>query len=118
MTILIVDDNDAIRRLLRRLMGETATDIWDCKDGLEALSAYVDHQPDVVLMDIHMPRMDGLTATRMIRQCYSTACIIIVTDYDDDHLRQLAKKSGASAYALKEDLSGLTRIVTSLVYPQ
>lgn len=116
MTILIVDDNDGIRRLLRRLMGETATDIWDCKDGLDALAAYADHQPDVVLMDIHMPRMDGLTATRQIQQLNAAARIIIITDYDDEQLRQSAWQAGACAYALKEDLTDLTRLVASVAH--
>ncbi len=112
MTILIVDDNDGIRRLLRRLMGGTATDIWDCSDGVDALAAYAAHQPDVVLMDIHMPRMDGLTATRQIRQLNSAARVIIVTDYDDEQLRRSARQAGACAYALKEDLTDLTELVS------
>ncbi|MEI9978558.1 MAG: response regulator transcription factor [Edaphobacter sp.] len=112
MTILIVDDNDGIRRLLRRLMGGTATDIWDCNDGIDALAAYADHRPDVVLMDIQMPRMDGLAATRQIRQLNSGARVVIVTDYDDEQLRLSAMQAGACAYALKEDLTDLTELVT------
>ncbi len=117
MTILIVDDNDGIRRLLRRLVDETATDIWDCNDGLDALAAYADHRPDVVLMDIHMPRMDGLTATKQIRQLNSTARVIIVTDYDDERLRRSARQAGACAYVLKEDLTDLLTLVAHSLLP-
>ncbi len=116
MTILIVDDNDGVRRLLRRLIGNAAIDIWDCTDGVDALAAYADHQPDVVLMDIRMPRMDGLVATRQICEFHSNARIIIVTDYDDEQLRQSAWQAGACAYALKEDLTELTELIASVAH--
>lgn len=63
MTILIVEDNAGIRRLLRRAFVETASAIWECSDGAGALAVYERHRPDFVLMDIRMPQMDGLTAT-------------------------------------------------------
>jgi CheY-like chemotaxis protein len=114
MTVLIVDDNPAIRRLLRRAMPDTAGTIWECPDGSEALAMYGNHQPDVVLMDIRMPQMDGLAATRQIRQFYPSARVVMVTDYDDEDLRKAASEAGACAYALKQNLTELAGLIRSV----
>ena len=66
MTILIVEDNPTIRRLIRRAISDIADNIIECEDGADALAAYTEHRPDAVLMDVRMPRMDGLSATRQI----------------------------------------------------
>jgi len=117
MTVLIVEDNDGIRRLLRRALFEVASNILECRDGADALDAYVRHKPDVVLMDVRMPRVDGLTATRQIRQVDPSAKVVIVTDYDDEDLRVAAVEAGACDYALKQNLAvlpGLVRFVASM----
>jgi len=116
MTVLIVDDNAGVRRLLRRAVLEAASAVWECSDGAEALAAYTDQRPDIVLMDIRMPRMDGLAATRQIREFDPGARIVMVTDYEDEDLRNAASEAGACAYALKQnltELSGLIRSITS-----
>jgi len=117
MTILIVEDNSGVRRLLRRAVAETATNIWECTDGLYALAAYSEHLPDIVLMDIRMPQIDGLTATRQITQAYPKAKVVIVTDYDDDSLRNAAQNAGACAYTLKQNLTELAELVMSVTAP-
>ena len=66
MTVLIVEDNSGVRSLLRRALLGTACQVWECGDGADALPSYEEHRPDVVLMDIRMPRLDGLAATRQI----------------------------------------------------
>jgi two-component system response regulator DegU len=114
MTVLIVEDNAGIRRLLRRTFDGTATEIWECSDGSAALPLYEQHRPDIVLMDMRMPQMDGLTATRQIRKAHPSARIVIVTDYDDEDLRLAASEAGASGYALKQNLADLPRIISSL----
>ena len=114
MTILIVEDNAGVRRLLRAVLAEVATDIWECRDGADALAAYTAHQPDVVLMDIRMERMDGLAATREILLFDSSAKVLIVTDYNDDSLRNAAQETGACGYALKLNLLDLARQVRSV----
>ena len=63
MKLLIVEDNAGIRRVLRRILAGTASTIWECADGSEALAAYEEHRPDIVLMDLRMTHVDGLTAT-------------------------------------------------------
>jgi CheY-like chemotaxis protein len=114
MTILIVEDNAGVRRLLRSVLAEVAEDIWECCDGADALAAYTTHRPEVVLMDIRMERMDGLAATKQILLCDPSAKVLIVTDYNDDALRNAAQEAGACGYALKLNLLDLARQVRSL----
>ena len=64
--------------------------MWEYTDGDEALAAYIAHQPDIVLMDIRMPRMNGLKATKQILQFHASARAVVITDYDDVGLRATA----------------------------
>jgi CheY-like chemotaxis protein len=111
MTILTVDDNPAMRKLIRQAVGHLADQVYECGDGADAVEAYASHRPDLVLMDMRMPRMDGLAATRQIKRLYPEARIVIVTDYDDDDLRSAAKNAGACGYALKQDLTKLELLI-------
>lgn len=111
MKILIVDDNATIRRLIRHAVREIAEEIRECTDGNLVLSAYADFQPDIVLMDIRMPGTDGLIATRQLKGKYPSARIFIVTDYDDDEMRNAARDAGASGYALKQNLTSLEDLI-------
>jgi CheY-like chemotaxis protein len=115
MTLLIVEDNAGIRRILRRTLVDTASAIWECSNGTDALAAYEEHRPDIVLMDIRMPGIDGLTATRQIRGYDPSARVIVVTDYEDEGMRTAALEAGAREYVLKQEISGLPEIVLSLV---
>jgi len=107
MKILIVEDNAAMRRLIRTLLSGLAGALCECEDGLEALPAYLRHRPDWVLMDIKMPGLDGIEASRKILAADPKAKIVIVTDYDDERLRTAAQKAGARGYVLKERLLDL-----------
>ena len=115
MTLLIVEDNAGIRRILRRTLVDTASAIWECSNGTDALAAYEEHRPDIVLMDIRMPGIDGLTATRQIRGYDPSARVIVVTDYEDEGMRMAALEAGARKYVLKQEISDLPEIVLSLV---
>jgi CheY-like chemotaxis protein len=114
MTFLIVEDNAGIRRVLRRILADAASAIWECADGSEALAAYEEHRPDIVLMDLRMPHVDGLTATRQIRGHDPSGRIIVVTDYLDEDIKIAALEAGACEYVLKHEISGLPEIVSSL----
>lgn len=110
-----VDDNTGVRRLLRRELLDSAIAIWECADGADALAAYADRQPDIVLMDVRMPRMDGLAATRQIREFHPGARVVIVTDYDDEDLRKAALEAGARGYVLKQNLTDISRLIRVII---
>jgi two-component system response regulator DegU len=113
VTILIVEDNAAVRRLIRRAIAHLAEEIYECADGADALKAYTEHQPDLVFMDVRMPRMDGL-ATRQIKESHPAARIVLVTDYDEQDLRLAGLAAGAIGYALKDNLTELEDLIARL----
>ncbi len=104
MKLLIVEDSLSVRQILRSVVAPFANEIDECGDGGEAVSLYASGQPDFVLMDIDLGEMDGITTTRKIRANDPNAKIIIVTNYDENDLREEARKAGACGYVLKENL--------------
>ena len=114
LNLLIVDDNARVRRLIAEIMTPIAKEIRECADGGDALAAYDALQPDMVLMDVRMPRVDGIEATKRIRTAHPAAKVMIVSDLDDDALRLAAQKAGACGYALKDNLLDLPGIVETL----
>ena len=114
MKILIIDDNASVRRLIASIVKPLASDIRECQDGVGAVAAYREQRPDVVLMDIRMPNIDGIAATRQIRIFDPTATIVIVTDYDDSQLREASAAAGASDYTLKNNLPDLVGLLERL----
>ncbi len=111
MKLLIVDDNPAVRRLLKSIVGNLAEEIYECKDGIEALAAYRSYHPGFVLMDIAMKQVDGIAATKQIVQSDPAARVIIVTNYDETDLREAAQQAGACGYVLKENLFEVRRLL-------
>jgi two-component system response regulator DegU len=104
MKLLIVDDNPAMRRLIRRMLADLAEEITECRDGCEVLDTYTRCQPDWVLMDIEMNEMDGVRATRQLTAMFPEAKVVVVTQHDDGVLRSAAQQAGACGYVLKDDL--------------
>ena len=100
-----------MRRLLRSLVAALADTIVECSDGAESVAAYRQLQPDWVLMDIHLPHMDGITATQKIMTTWPDAKVMIVTEYDHARLREAARLAGACEFVVKDDLSGVCRIL-------
>ncbi|HEX8999086.1 MAG TPA: response regulator transcription factor [Blastocatellia bacterium] len=111
MTLLIVEDNAAMRQMIRKLIGDLTDSITECSDGSEALAAYGACRPEWVLMDLRMKEMDGLAATRQIIADFPEARIVIVTDLDDNGLRTAARRAGACAYVVKENLLELRQLL-------
>lgn len=112
MKVLIVDDNQNVRELMRDYLPDTVDRIYECADGSEALALYRKYLPDWVLMDIQMKEMDGITATRQIIAAYPKAHIMMVTDYNEDELRQAAHEAGACRYVVKDNLLSISEILT------
>lgn len=111
MNILIVEDHAPVRRMLCSLVKPFTENIFECADGGQAFAAYERHRPEWVLMDIAMPRTDGITATRQIIAGFPAAKIVIVTDYDDADIRRIALAAGACEYVHKENLLELRRLL-------
>jgi CheY-like chemotaxis protein len=109
--LLVVDDDPEIRRLIAVVLAPMAPDIAECADGADALAAYARHTPDVVLMDIAMPGLDGLAATAAIIATHPLARVVVVSNHGAADLREAARRAGACGYVLKEDLRQLRQVV-------
>ena len=105
--VLLVDDQRLMRDGLRTLIElETDLDIaGEAEDGLQAVTAYRNLGPDIVLMDVRMPNLNGVEATRRIKADWPEANILILTTFDDDEYIFEGLRAGASGYLLK-DVSG------------
>ncbi len=113
LSILIVEDNDPMRRLIRLVVTPVADTIRECANGVAALAAVAEDEPDWVLMDIEMPSMDGITALERIKAAFPSVKVLIVTQYNDDRMRAAARLAGADGYVLKENLTELPRLLTA-----
>jgi len=114
MKLLIVEDNSQMRQMIRSVVADLAETVAECADGEEAVAVYAAQHlsgGDRVLMDLQMPRVGGLEATRRIRATFPDAHIIIVTQYDDPHWRTAATQAGARGYVLKENLLDVRRLL-------
>jgi CheY-like chemotaxis protein len=110
MTLLIAEDSLKMRKLLKETVGDYFTEIFECENGIEAFEIYRKNKPDWTLMDIQMPIMDGITATKKITGINPFAKVIIVTNYDSISLRKGAKDAGAIRYIMKENLGEINDI--------
>ena len=115
MTVLIVDDNPGVRRMIARVVSDLADEIRECEDGAEVLAAYQQHHPDVVLMDIEMKGLDGISATRQIIAAFPCARVVMVTGHGDEPLRVAAREAGACGYVLKENLFEVRRLLQAVM---
>lgn len=102
MRILIVDDHDLFRDGLRSLLAARGIQVVaEAANGRQALDKAAAYQPDVVLMDLKMPEMDGLTATRLLKAAQPGVKVIVLTASEEDEDLFEALKSGAQGYLLK-----------------
>ena len=104
LRILIADDHLVVREGLRAILG-TAPDltlVGEAADGAEAVQLVGELSPDVVLMDLRMPGVDGIEAIRQIKARYPEVEIVILTTYDDDQHIVRGLRAGARGYLLKD----------------
>ena len=117
--VVIVDDHPVVRRGLRALLDtlDGIEVVGDAGDGEAALEQVRLNAPDVVLMDLHMPGMDGIEATRRIREESAGTAVLVMTMFDDDETVITAVQAGARGYLVKgaeqEEISRALRAVAS-----
>ena len=100
--VLLVEDDRGLREALRDMLVDTDFDvIGEAHDGVEGLDLATRLEPDVVLMDLRMPRMGGLEATRLIKDRLPHLQVVILTAYDDPALQEGAVNVGVYAYLVK-----------------
>ena len=101
--VVIADDQTLVRGGFRLILGSAGIPVVaEAADGKQAVAAALSHRPDVVLMDIRMPEMDGLEATRRILAARDDVRIIILTTFDLDQYVYAALSAGASGFLLKD----------------
>jgi DNA-binding NarL/FixJ family response regulator len=103
ITVLLVDDQELVRSGLRRILRrkDGFIIVAECSDGDEVPDAVAEHQPDVVVMDLRMKRVDGIEATRRLSAPGSPP-VLALTTFNDDELLSGALRAGASGFVLKD----------------
>ncbi len=126
MRIVIADDDPLVRMGLRAILSSEAgwEVVAEAGNGAEAIEAVREHTPDVVLMDVRMPMMDGLEATREITAAHPETAVLVLTTFEVDEYVFEAMRSGAAGFVLKRvpptELIEAVRIVAageSLLFP-
>ncbi|WP_439029617.1 response regulator [Gordonia terrae] len=102
--VLLVDDQELIRTGLRRILRprDGFDIVGECADGSEVLAGIAEHRPDIVVMDLRMRNVDGITATTMVRTLREPPPVLVLTTFDDDVLLSRALRAGAAGFILKD----------------
>ncbi|MEA2384677.1 MAG: hypothetical protein QOH72_4648 [Solirubrobacteraceae bacterium] len=102
--VLLVDDDALVRSGLRMMLAgaESLEVVGEAADGREVLGAVDLHRPDVVLMDIRMPQLDGVAATRLLATQPGAPAVVVLTTFDADELVLRALQAGAAGFLLKD----------------
>jgi DNA-binding NarL/FixJ family response regulator len=121
--VLVVDDQQLVRDGIASLLGiqPGIEVVGTAADGAEAVAKALESAPDVVLMDVRMPGMDGVAATRELRRDLPACRVVMLTTFDDDEYVTQALRAGASGYLLKDlgaaDLAAAVRLTHAGVAP-
>ncbi len=115
--IMIADDSDAIRLVLKDILSIGKHEIVsEAADGEEAINFYQEHNPDILLLDLAMPKKDGLTVVKQVMQIDRNAKIILITASDDQKVINQCLQSGALSYISKPfDFNGVLKAITDLL---
>lgn len=117
LRILVVDDHPAVRHMIRGFVEQNpeCEVCGEASDGAEAVVRTTDLHPDVIIMDLDMPRLNGLEATRRIHKFSPATRVLILTLHENSMLPKIAEASGANGYVLKSDsFDELTRAIESV----
>ncbi len=102
--ILLAEDHKVVREGTRRLL-ESQEDfevVGEASDGIEAVELAKKYKPEIIIMDVSMPRLNGIEATKQIKAIYPNIAILVLTGYDDDEYVFALLEAGAAGYLLKE----------------
>ncbi len=104
ISVVLVDDDAMVRTALSMILGgdPDITVVAQAEDGRQGLSVIAEHSPDVVLMDIRMPRLDGLSATEELVRAGSPSKVVVLTTFDTDDDVMRALQHGADGFLLKD----------------
>ncbi|MFB8229917.1 response regulator [Cellulosimicrobium sp. NPDC055967] len=101
--VMVVDDDAMVRRLLRTILQASGLDVVaEAADGDQVVTAVQAHHPDVVLMDLRMPRVDGVVATRAVRALPDPPGVIAMTSFDTEQIILDAVRAGADGFLAKD----------------
>ncbi|MDE1829796.1 MAG: response regulator [Thaumarchaeota archaeon] len=116
--ILIVDDASFMRVVLKDILVShgLVSQVYEAGDGLAAVDSYKQVKPDVVTMDINMPKADGVQALKAIMQFNPKAKVVMVTSVEQKHIVQDAIKAGARDYVVKPfDRSNVAMVISKVI---
>ena len=102
--VLIADDHEAVARHVCRLLSRQCEVVGSVRDGRLVLETAARLRPDVVLLDLSMPHVNGLEVLRQLKRLEPAIDVVVVTMYSDEAVAQEALKSGASGFVLKSDI--------------
>lgn len=111
MKCLIADDDPRIRVMLRSVLEKPGWEFLEAQSGSEALALYEAHEPDLVVMDVEMSPVDGITALRAIRERDAFCRVLMLSQHNSARFRHAAAAAGALAYVLKDDLQAILDVL-------
>jgi CheY-like chemotaxis protein len=118
MKCLIADDDPRIRQMLKSILERPGMEFLEAQDGGAAVAMYQAHRPDFVIMDVEMEPMDGITATRIIRQWDARCRVLVLSQHDSSGFRHAAASAGAFGYVLKDDLQAVLDVLAEHIWPK
>jgi DNA-binding NarL/FixJ family response regulator len=117
LRFVVVDDNEEVRHLVSTLL--QLRHGWDLVgeacDGMAAVQLVNELKPDIVIMDIEMPRLNGIEATKQITSRVPQSIVIAFSTYTDDDTRTAMKEAGSAAYVPKEQLFDLHQVIEQII---
>ncbi|MBI2867440.1 MAG: response regulator transcription factor [Chloroflexi bacterium] len=124
--VLVAEDHTLMREMTRQLLEQGGIAVvGEASDGVEAVALSRQHHPHIVLMDVAMPRLNGVEATRQIKESCASTAVLVLTAYDDDQYVTALLEAGAAGYLLKtikpaELLEALRRVYAgeSVLHPK
>jgi two-component system invasion response regulator UvrY len=111
MKLLIVDDHPGMRAMIRQIVAQPDDVVHECADGATAVSVAREITPDLIFMDVRLPGLGGIEATRVLHTTIPQSPVIVISAYDQPGVRHLARQTGASGFVAKDRLDEVRPLV-------